>query len=364
MIRQILVFATQMTATGGIENHLVRFCERLAAIGADITFLCPDFRPSPELDRKLRQTCRRMIVLPAHNGRTHAISKSFWLFLAVLQLQHRSFDCLYLNGKGALSFWVWKACGWRAQRSVVHHHNSGEPDDVDTWPNAYYKLLGGATSVVACSSSNASSMVKILRRRVRVIYCFSEPCNPRSVRGVSSRFSFGLIGRLIPEKGVDTILRLSLEPDLADIHWHLWGPLDGYPIGFTKTYPNVTLHPPFHSRDSLEQAMARLDAFTLFSTHPEGLPLTLLEAMSAGVPWIATDRGGIRDLVINPIDTILLPQSFTYADAFIATKTLALSLRQGLTTPEYLVQAYRARFHPDALILQWKDLLFSGMQEI
>jgi len=193
-----------------------------------------------------------------------------------------------------------------------------------------------------------------------VIYCFTEPCVPRVFRATSSQLAFGFIGRLIPEKGVDTILRLSLEADLPNIHWHLWGSLDGYSTDFSSAYPNVTFHGLFDSRDGLNQAMDQLDAFTLFSTHREGLPLTLLEAMSAGVPWIASDRGGIRDLKINNTDTILLPQSFTYLDALDATRRMADSLHKKLIDPGALIKFYRSHFDPEVISEQWRELLFTS----
>jgi glycosyltransferase involved in cell wall biosynthesis len=120
------------------------------------------------------------------------------------------------------------------------------------------------------------------------------------------------------------------------------------------------LHEPFDNREGLERAMAQLDAFVLFTTHREGLPLTLLEAMSAGVPWIAADRGGIRDLVVDNTCTILLPSPFTYQDAFAATKHMAQSVRHGLIRSEILTLEYRNKFHPDYLTGQWRGLLFAA----
>jgi sugar transferase (PEP-CTERM/EpsH1 system associated) len=50
-------------------------------------------------------------------------------------------------------------------------------------------------------------------------------------------------------------------------------------------------------RDDVETALAGADVFVLAST-TEGISLTLLEAMAAGLPIVATDVGGNREVVV------------------------------------------------------------------
>lgn len=52
--------------------------------------------------------------------------------------------------------------------------------------------------------------------------------------------------------------------------------------------------------------LAQCDAFVLSSDY-EGLPLTLLEAMAAGLPIISTNVGGVSDIVINEKNGLLVP---------------------------------------------------------
>jgi SAM-dependent methyltransferase len=55
---------------------------------------------------------------------------------------------------------------------------------------------------------------------------------------------------------------------------------------------------------------ARADVFLMLSRH-EGLPLALLEAMASGLPVIATDTGGIGEVVRHGRDGLLLPATPT-----------------------------------------------------
>ncbi len=54
------------------------------------------------------------------------------------------------------------------------------------------------------------------------------------------------------------------------------------------------------------QALADADVFVFPSYHGEGCPVSLLEAMAAGLPIISTDVGGISDIFINGQNGILL----------------------------------------------------------
>jgi len=52
-------------------------------------------------------------------------------------------------------------------------------------------------------------------------------------------------------------------------------------------------------RDDMTEVYPQLDVLVFPSSHPEGIPRTLLEAAACGVPALASDQDGCREVVID-----------------------------------------------------------------
>ena len=60
------------------------------------------------------------------------------------------------------------------------------------------------------------------------------------------------------------------------------------------------------SRDDVAELLPAFDVFAL-SSQNEGLPISLLEAMAAGVPCVATSVGGVPEVIHNGNEGLLVP---------------------------------------------------------
>lgn len=99
------------------------------------------------------------------------------------------------------------------------------------------------------------------------------------------------VGRLTKQKGIYELLAAAKE--LENVEILLIGPNDGN-IEFSNQ-PNVKLV----GRKSHEEVMEYLKKadVLLFPSYTEGFPLTVLEAMSCGLPIVATGVGAIPDMI-------------------------------------------------------------------
>ena len=109
--------------------------------------------------------------------------------------------------------------------------------------------------------------------------------------------------------------------------------------------------------EELSKIISSLDAYLLLSCHSEGLPISLLEVMSAGLPWIATDIGGIRDIATDDRTTRVIPPNSDDAIIKAAILSLASDIKNGFVSTEKQKLLYQQRYSARVLINQWKNVL-------
>jgi glycosyltransferase involved in cell wall biosynthesis len=247
----------------------------------------------------------------------------------------------------------------RAQALVRTVHNERE------WPkrperrlfltNLLYPLLfrqemGVSWQVVG--NLDARPMARLLRRRGLCMYNavnlerFSSPQgenvrqDKRRELGIPAQAPvIGTIGRLTVQKGysvllqaVDSVLRV-----LPDAHFVIVG--DGE-LGedLVSMAARLGIADAVHfagARNDVEQLLATMDLFVSSSLW-EGLPTVILESMASGVPVVATDVSGTRELVSDGVTGLLVPAG----DASLLAQAIVRALRDRDHTHALVERAY------------------------
>lgn len=146
----------------------------------------------------------------------------------------------------------------------------------------------------------------------------------------SSRPVVGTIGSLTLHKGhiflIDAIVKLRELGFVPQVLIVGDGPLRG------ELMAKVALHGLEEQvlllgrKDNVSQILPHFDIFVLPSLR-EGFPITILEAMAAGLPVIATDVGGNREAIAHGETGLILPPAD--ADALVS------ALRTMIENPEH-----------------------------
>ena len=355
-----LFYVPQMAAYGGIERHVCSLAAAAAAQGHSVRLITTGNSLGPELRRELDHPRIRFRELGRPRGSAGTLVKILWLLNEVRVGRGQSWDVIYTNGQSALSRLVWAAASPRT-RIVHHHHTAADAAEQATWSRSFRKVLQRAPSLVGCSRATCLALDAATGRRDTRFLPYLTACplesSPIGERAPGSPLRFGFCGRLIPEKGINAILALANDDRLPDIEWHIHGAGEAYPPSRFAGQSRLVYHGAYHSVGDHARILLGLDALVLFSTHNEGMPLSLIEGMSAGLPWIATDRGGTRELAVSPADSLLAPAASSLMQLGGSVRVLADRIRSGATSRRRQRAGYEQFFAPPAVATLWLAFL-------
>ena len=169
------------------------------------------------------------------------------------------------------------------------------------------------------------------------------------------QFPIGFLGRLDPIKRIPDLVTALRDVPRAHLHIFGEGPERGeiertaVQLGLTR---RLTLH---GSVERPQDALSKVRLLILPSA-AEGFGLVLIEAMAAGIPVVATDVAGIRDVVKNEVTGLLVPpaQPRRLADAINRLLDDPL-LRNGLV--EAAAADVRERFTWNVVLPKYRAIL-------
>lgn len=131
------------------------------------------------------------------------------------------------------------------------------------------------------------------------------PCRPLvSPEKLSqSKFRFLLISRLLKKKGIEEFAEAArkIRRKYPYAHFDLVGPFDespdGVPVQQVETWQREGLLEYHGSTRDVRKFLKQAHAFVLPTYYREGVPRSILEALSTGLPVITTDMVGSRETV-------------------------------------------------------------------
>jgi glycosyltransferase involved in cell wall biosynthesis len=121
----------------------------------------------------------------------------------------------------------------------------------------------------------------------------------------------GFVGRLTGIKRPDRFVRLAQAVPNATFVFVGNGPLRDETVANAASLTNVKF---LDWHDNVSLVLSALDVVVLTSDN-EGVPLSLIEAATAGVPVVATDVGSVREIVEHDVTGFVVSDEGSLADA-------------------------------------------------
>lgn len=284
---------------GGVENHAEHLCPLLAEMGCKVDVIVRSPYQPAELGSSWRGVNFHRIWAPKCKG-LEAIIHSF---LGVLYAAVKRPDILHIHAVGpALFVPLARLLGLRV---IVTHH--GPDYDRQKWgPIARAALLLGEKFGM-CFSNRRIVISNVIRELVQRKHRMHSAVIPNGVVAphvqefTEALDKFGLqqgryvllVSRLVPEKLHLDLIEAFKQAGLRDWKLVLVGASD-HPDDYVRRLIDVATRTPnvvmtgYQSGVALRELYSHAGLFVLPSAH-EGLPIAMLEALSYGLPVVASD---------------------------------------------------------------------------
>jgi len=233
------------------------------------------------------------------------------------RIAERKYDLVYAPANSTLSVSLMACHGTRVRR-VGYRGTMGHLSRWD--PAAWLTYLNPAVDRIVCVSNAVRRYLLgmgIPPARLATIYKGHDPAwyagGPDPCRAEfglpEDAFVVGFIGTVRPVKGVDVLLRaICALPESANVHLLVVGDVLDARVKRMARTPRLRAITHFAGYHTDGFRVARLcNAVAMPSVAREGLPRTLIEAMAQGIPVIASDVGGIPELVVHEQTGLVVP---------------------------------------------------------
>ncbi len=314
MPRILLLTATELFTPGGAERVMTLLANRWAERDFQITVMSlgeTGSQPFFPLGDKVRV---RILGLQGDSGHfLTGVARNFvrvWALRRELKIERPEVIISFLDRTNVLALLASR--GLAARVIVCERTDPARRTIGRQWELLRSLTYPWADSLVCQGERPLRYFAANIRRRARVIpnpVMLPEFCVRRR-RQSNQKPVLVALGSLRPEKGFDLLLTAFAKLAASYPDWSLVirgeGPsraaleaqARSLGIDGRTQFPGVTREP--HAR------LAEADLFVL-SSRVEGFPNALCEAMSVGLPVVATDVGAVPEIIRNGVDGVIVP---------------------------------------------------------
>lgn len=302
----VLIGGQSIPGIGGIESYMLNLATSLVKLGNEVTLICSSRSNYTENYNGIKIIHK---VCPKSNIIAFPL-----LFLKSLDyiINHRknidviNFQSIFF---AFIPGWIASICGCKVYYTI---HSLAEDNPKHKWYAKMAMKICALISIYACgrniitvSNSKASEIKHRYGKRCSVIPCgVKEPSQDPSSDilqqfGIIPNRYYLTIGRIDPIKNLDTLIKAFIQQGNHNLQLVLAG-------DYTNNYGEQLLEMCKNQTniifvgsvlgDDKEYLLKNSLANCLVSSS-EGMPLSLLEAMSYGKPCIVTDIPAIREIM-------------------------------------------------------------------
>lgn len=284
--------------------------------------------------------------------------------------QNNRIDVLHIATSGGFGFFrdykIAKIAKQHDIKVCIHLHFGRIPEILSNKSIENYlliKALKYCDSVICMDDSTFMAMKQIFDK----VYLVNNPINLLETSDCIHSHEFSFVGTLNRNKGIYELLSVYdfLINNNEKFLMKLIGPIDDNEK--KEIFEEISKHDPSKliitgelSKEKVLQELKK-SRFSILLSKTEGMPYSILESMSMGVPILSTDVGSIKK-VVNGCGIVVNPKISIEE----LGKTITLLLHDDEIIAKYSKEAIskiRTQYSTDVVIQQLSNIWFGGLTD-
>ncbi|OTA73503.1 hypothetical protein BHL79_08405, partial [Limosilactobacillus reuteri] len=311
-----ILYCITSSSWGGAQLHVLELCADQLARGNEVTFIVGN--KGPLLDKVKQLKGVKVILLPSLVREISPTNDIKAIVELRKIIRSESPDIVHLHSSKAGVIGRIAAIGLRKRVKVIFTvHGWAFTDGVSSTlkKHLYRKIeksVARFTDLFICVSNyDAKIGIRdgVLNNKSNVVVIHNGSPLPQQNEvnySIHSPIRLVMIARFSHQKDQKTLINAVAKLPKSDYRLTFVG--DGETLNTNKKIvSNLNLNKNIKFvgfKDDVSKELIENDVYIL-STHYEGLPISIIEAMSYGLPILATDVGGNSEMVINNINGFL-----------------------------------------------------------
>lgn len=315
-LKMKILYCITSASWGGAQLHVLELCADQLKRGNEVIFIVGN--EGPLLDKVKKLKGLKIIFLPSLVREINPINDMKAIIELRKIIKKESPDIVHLHSSKAGVVGRIAAIGLRKRVKVIFTvHGWAFTDGVSSTlkKHLYRKIeksVAQFTDLFICVSNYDAKIGKrdgVLNNKSNVVVIHNGSPLPQQNAvnySIHSPIRLVMIARFSHQKDQKTLINAVAKLPKSDYRLTFVG--DGETLNNNKKIvSNLNLNKNIKFvgfKDDVSKELIENDVYIL-STHYEGLPISIIEAMSYGLPILATDVGGNSEMVINNINGFL-----------------------------------------------------------
>lgn len=315
-LKMKILYCITSASWGGAQLHVLELCADQLKRGNEVIFIVGN--EGPLLDKVKKLKGLKIIFLPSLVREINPINDMKAIIELRKIIKKESPDIIHLHSSKAGVVGRIAAIGLRKRVKVIFTvHGWAFTDGVSSTlkKHLYRKIeksVARFTDLFICVSNYDAKIGKrdgVLNNKSNVVVIHNGSPLPQQNAvnySIHSPIRLVMIARFSHQKDQKTLINAVAKLPKSDYRLTFVG--DGETLNTNKKIvSNLNLNKNIKFvgfKDDVSKELIENDVYIL-STHYEGLPISIIEAMSYGLPILATDVGGNSEMVINNINGFL-----------------------------------------------------------